>query len=723
MKRKFTKLLAVLLTLCLAVSAVAVPGFAATVGNATIDTSKTGELTIYKYDFTNAAKDGIWTDSSYVSTGQYDAKVNNILGDATRKGANGAESTLGNDAKSNGYAIRGVEFTYLKVAEPYQFHESENNGTEFSYIELLYKFDKTLSANLLSAIGLAGGQGSYDKANALDTTAWFYRSDVISKALADSLEANATTVKNALEAYVKANGGTAMPLTDGTGKTYAGGMPLGLYLLVETKVPEGVTETVAPSFISLPMTNVDGGGNGVNGNTTSIADGGHSWLYSVTIYPKNETGIVSLEKTVREEHADTGTHNGTTDDITDGYKHYATASTGDVVNYQIVSTLPTITSASTYLSEYTFTDILAAGLSYTNDPVKIEWFTDADCTDKVTEWDAASGKFTPSEVKNADGSHTLTITMTEAGLNEINTANTSANNVNGKLYAGYSNYTIRITYNAKLNSDKSMIYGDEGNCNKVALKWRRTSSEHYDILVDDCHVYSYGLVIDKDFSDGKTEQSLYDHVKFKVQNAEDDYFVIAQLNESEGIWYVTGHTTNEDSGTAMYPVTWNNEPGQLVIKGLEDDAYILTEIETANSYILLAENIDIEITTVDDASRPCGIYGTDVKGLIQNDSRFNFDGGLDLSLANIPQRALAHNMLTASATEDDNKIVMLNDEMDTTSTNALAQIKVVNNHGFKLPQTGETTAKNLPIIGGMIIGIAALGLCLVFIPKRKKEST
>ena len=38
--------------------------FAATVDDATIDTSRTGSMTIYKYDLTNAEKDGVW-DSSY----------------------------------------------------------------------------------------------------------------------------------------------------------------------------------------------------------------------------------------------------------------------------------------------------------------------------------------------------------------------------------------------------------------------------------------------------------------------------------------------------------------------------------------------------------------------------------------------------------------------------------------------------------------------------------
>ena len=69
---------------------------AATIDKATIDMDAKAQLSIYKYDFTNAKKDGVWNEGSYVSTGQYDAKVNQVLGGTTRTGANSASSALGN---------------------------------------------------------------------------------------------------------------------------------------------------------------------------------------------------------------------------------------------------------------------------------------------------------------------------------------------------------------------------------------------------------------------------------------------------------------------------------------------------------------------------------------------------------------------------------------------------------------------------------------------------
>lgn len=691
---------------------------AASIADATIDTSRTANLTLYKYDFTNAKKDGVWNEGSYVSTGQYDQRVNDTLGEATRKGDTDTTSDLGNGQTSNGYAIKGVEYTYLKVADITQFTESANDGQTSEHVEVLYAIDKTKGADMLAAIGLENGKDSYANANKLNDANWYYQSDVLIKALSDSLTANATTTKNALEAYVAANGGTKMPETDENGKSEAKSLPLGLYLLVETKVPEMVTGTTDPCFISLPMTSVDGGMT--NGDTNgNITTGGHDWLYDVTIYPKNTTGIVTLEKTVRESKTDTGKNNAS-DVITDGFAHNATASAGDTVEYQIISTLPTITSAATNISDYTFKDVLARGLSY-NGEVTLEFFKDTACTQSVAKWTEADNKFTVAKAENSDKSHTMTIAMTPAGLKEINTANTAANNSNGALYAGYSNYTLRIRYNAKLNSDESLVYGDTGNENEVVLTWKRSNDKYFDTLIDDCHIYTYAINVAKTFSDGKAEQTMFDHVLFKAQNKTDGYYVIATLNADEGIWYVTGHTDKEAEATALHPVTWNSKPGQIILKGVEDDQYIWTELETANGYTLLKNNIDVTITSVDDANRPCDIYNQDTLGVVQNDPRYNFDGGLNLKLANIPQTQLAHNFQTASATVDGNDVTMLDDEMDTDSTNAIAPLQVVNTKGFETPMTGENGTWALAIGGVLVfcLGTSAFIFFLVF--KRRKE--
>ena len=712
MKTKFIKAITLCLALLMCVTC-AVPASAAEYKDATINVDAACSLTIWKFDWTNAVKDGVWNEDSFVSTGWRESYVEEVLGNTVRKGdSNGdPDNTLGNGQNSNGYAIKGVGFSIANVATITTFTESENDQhPDYNLTKVLYAFNKNETKDLLLAIGLGNGKDRYENADYLDNNYWFYESDVLNKALATALAENSTTVKDALEAFMAANPNRVfMPLTDNNGKTIQRNLSVGLYLVVEDIVPEMVTCTTNPFFISLPMTTVSGDAN------SSSPEGGHYWNYDVVVYPKNETGIPTLEKTVREAKKDTGTHNGS-NSITDGFAHNATASAGDVLEYQIISTLPTITSNATSLTTYNFYDTIIEGLTYNKSvkDVKIEFFTDANCTDKVATWVQGDGKF--NVTYSSDDRH-MTIDITAAGLAEIN-GNTA--NTNGKLYAGYSNYTARVTYTAIINSDATFVYGQEGNDNKVVLTWKRTSSEYYDTLIDDCHVYSFGIDITKLFSDKDSETAeetgMFKHVKFKIYNETDGYWVTASRNEEENVYYVTGHVTEEADATIFYPVTTDAGFGHVMIKGCEDDVYRITEVETMDGYTLLKESIYVKIVATDDASRPCNIYSQDILGVLQNDPRYAFNGGLDLSLANIPQTQLAHNYMTASASVDNNSVTMLEDNG---SANAEAPLTVVNTSGFDLPQTGDMGTAIFAVTG--ILLMAGAGIIILFACRKKKS--
>ena len=685
MKKLFALLLAILV-----VSSFSITAFAAPVDEATIDTSRTGSLDIYKYDLTNAEKDGVW-DSSYVSTGVKDANgVEAVLGDPNRV------SPLNANGNAYGYCIKGVEFTYVKVADIRTFTESEN-GAE--HIEVLYGIAPTEQNNaFISAIGVSTNDRYTPADEVVDgMTVYYYRSDVLIDGLKAALDANATTVKNALEKYAHDNHGVAMTETDAYGHTGAADLPLGLYLLIETRVPEMVTDTTAPFLVSLPMTSVDG---------TNASDGGTRWIYDVTLYPKNLTGIPSLEKTLREDKADTGKHNGSTGDITDGYAHTGTASAGDTIDYQIISMLPSITSAASYLTDYTFIDTLSKGITYNKGDVLLEFFKDEGCTDLITSWNEPSDRFLVSYNTASDGASVMSIEMTASGLAEINTSKavyTGASMVN----SGYSDCTLRITYKATMNSDASVTYGDAGNPNDVVLTWKRSNTSYYDTLVDDCHVYVYGIDITKQFSDGRGD---FSKVEFIAHNDNDGYYLVGKLNEAEGIWYVTGHAAEEKDATHFIPT----KDGKLVIKGVEDDSYVLTEVQTANGYTLLKNNIRVVISQTE-SDKLCGIYGTDTLGLIQNDPRYkDVDPGL---YHNMPQKQLAHKLLTASATVDSNKVNM---SSDGASANAFVPFTVINTRGFDLPQTGSYGNWMFPMIGLSMLTLCVVGIVALTRKSKKK---
>ena len=739
-----------ILTLCMALAMLlsCIPAVhAAEVPDATINYDNSCSLTIWKYDWTNAVKDGVWNEDSFISTGWRESYVEDVLGDAVRYGDDNdsPDHSLGNGQTSNGYAIKGVGFAIANVAIPWTFSESANDDhPDYNLTKLLYAFNKADTAELLAAIGLPDGEGRYENADYMATWPgaqpmalteydpdefWFYESDVLNKAMASALADNSTVVKDALENYIHSHPTTQyMDLTDNNGKTIQRNLPIGLYLVVEDCVPEMVTSTTNPFFVSLPMTTV-------SGNVESASpEGGHFWNYDVVVYPKNETGIPTLEKTVREAIKDTGKNDGT-DNINDGFEHNATGSAGDVMEYQILSTLPTITSAATSLTTVNFYDSISIGLTYNKalKDVKIEFFTDANCTDKVATWVQDDGRFTVTY--SSDDRH-MTIDVTEIGLAEINGTELveavtldEGENVNGKLYRGYSNYTVRVTYTATINSDASFVYGENGNCNEIVLTWRRTSSDYYDTLIDDCHVYSFGMDLTKLFSDVDAETAedtgMYKHVKFKIWNEADGYWLTATRNDAEGVYYVTGHVTEEADATIFYPVTSGDQFGKVIVKGMEDDWYTITEVETANGYTLLKDSIYLDIYAMYDDDRICDIYSKDVLGLLQNDPHYchGKEMALDLNddnvlhLTNIPQKYMEHNLLTAYATVDGNDVTMLSDNG---SENAEAPLTIVNTRGFDLPQTGDTGTMWYSVIGILAMA-SALGVIILVSKTKKRE--
>ena len=601
--KKIHRVVALLLAALMAIGLMTT-AFAATDSAPIIDTSKKASLSIYKYDITKASNDGAWDAESYVSTG------------------------LHNDAvidKLSKYAIQGVEFTYLRVADITMNNEVLDGQRQ---VGVLYGFDGSERSNaVLSAIGLTGAD-THKTEGGIN----YFTSDMLNNKLSTALTANATTVKNALETAVK-NGGVVMTETDATGHAAASDMERGLYLVVETRVPENVTSTCNPFFVSLPMTTIDGA----------------AWNYDVTVYPKNQTGNPDLEKTVREAKNSTGKNTGSLTDIKDGYAHTATASVGDVVDYQITSTLPTITSKASSLSEYTYVDTLSKGIRYNKNDVVIEFFKDAGCTDKIATWDESSGKFT---VAYDDTANTMTIRMTDAGLSEINEAATVYTD---SVKRGYSDCTVRLTYAATLTADAKM--GDTDNPNEVELTWKRTNTTYFDTLKDCCHVYTYGIDVLKQFSDNGGNLR---NVKFKLHNDTDDVFVVADL--TDGVYYAKGFAAKKADATTFIP----NSSGHIVVKGLEDDTYSLTETATDKGYILLKDAVKIIIKAAETGQcEKCGAK-----------------------------------LLTASATVNGKDVTM-------TDGSAIVPLTVVNNPGFDLPKTGGYGTWMFTIGGVALLGAAA----------------
>ena len=397
---------------------------------------------------------------------------------------------------------------------------------------------------------------------------------------------------------------------------------------------------------------------------TSTTASGSSWIYDVVVYPKNLTGLPTLDKTVREAKTSSGKNNGSAA-ITDGYTESATASAGDTVEYQIISTLPSITSAASYLSQYTFVDTLSSGIAYKKNDVVLEFYSEAACTNKIATWTVDSEKFTVGYTTGTNGESIMTIAMTAAGLNEINTSSavyTGASAVN----SGYSDCTLRITYGATLDTDNSLILGDTGNPNEVTLTWKRSNTSFYNTLTDDATVYSFGLDVTKNFSDGRGNVT---KVEFLIQNSTDNYYLTGSFNTTENMWYVTGKTAEANSATHFVPTA----AGKLTVKGLEDDAYTLTEVKTDSAYTLLKAPVQVVISK---------------------------------------------SGATVSATVDGKAVNM---SAIGSSGHALAPFTIINTRGFDLPQTGGTGNWLFPVIGMVMLAACITGI--VILAKKPRENS
>lgn len=615
-----------------------------------IDTSKTGSLTIHKYDMTAAKQRGVNLDN-FTSTGKQDTA---------------AEAAL------EKYAIKGVEFSYLRVGDVEQ--QSENGK-----IQMIYE----LPTALQQILGLVPSDAAKTEGSKT-----YFTSQIINDKLAQALEDN-TATKDKLEAYMGQNG-TAMDETNANGVTSKDKLPLGLYLIVETKAPENVTYTTNPWFVQLPSTDSNG----------------DDWFYDVICYPKNETGNPTLDKRVRNNPDQDNVTTANADRLADftsarneyRYQSTVTASKAETLDYQFISKLPHITSSTTYLSTYTFNDTMAKGMTYGKDAV-IAIYENKDAADStnvnnvnksgaLAVWKSSDTdpKFTATYGKSGDDS-TMKIEMTKAGLSELNKK--------------YSDKYIVAYYTAKVNTDDSVVLGDKGNPNDVSLTWKRTSTNYYDILKDKCIVYSYGYDLTKKFSDSKGDPT---KVKFVVQNKTDNYYLVARADRA-GVYQVTGKSATEADATQFSPAS----DGKLVINGIEADEYGFTETHSDAGYSLLKKEVIVKITETKADITPTEANITGIQSKSDTDSTAN-DG--------VPNGAVLKNDVTvqttaASATVDNTKATMTKQDE---SNNAYVNMEITNQKQFMLPMTGGAGSYLL-----IIAGVVAAGCGMMILRKNKKQ--
>ena len=271
----------------------------------------------------------------------------------------------------------------------------------------------------------------------------------------------------------------------------------------------------------------------------------------------------------------------------------------------------------------------------------------------------------------------MTVAMTADGLNEIN--------------KNYSEKYMVVYYTADVKSNNTVVTGDKGNPNDVSLEWRRTSQEYYDVLRDQSIVYTFGIDLQKKFSDNNGDAT---KVKFVLQNQKDNYYVKA--TGSNGVYYVNGKSATEAGATEFSPAA----DGTLLINGIEGDTYVMTETHSDTGYSLLKEPMTITINSAkaDITATTANITGIQSKAGTESTANDSVVKGEAL------QNKVVVQTTAASAKVDGTNATLNADKTTTDSEHGLVDMEVLNSKGFTLPKTGGDGLYLITILGVVLAG-------------------
>lgn len=241
--------------------------------------------------------------------------------------------------------------------------------------------------------------------------------------------------------------GIAMPDTNASGQSVKSGIPLGYYLVVETKVPD---KHVAgkPFFIAIPST------DNYNDKTAT----GSNWTYKISVTPKNTS--VDLTKKIIDSKGDLVSKDS--------------ATVGSTVKYVVDATVPNF---SEFYFEgdkspvFKLTDRMSAGLTLNTAATSKKVVIVSGTTENPVD---ASGNYTWTD--NPSGSNGFDLTFTKAFL-EAN---------KGKA--------IKVYYEAVLNNNA--VISGSGNDNKVVLNYGNSTSTT-ESIESGTVVYTFGIGIEK----------------------------------------------------------------------------------------------------------------------------------------------------------------------------------------------------------------------------------
>ena len=614
LKRLFTAILSAALTLSLcAMPAMAADGTAATMPpkTSTIDTTKTGSITIYKRALDSSGNAGTAGDGETMASPQ-------------------------------GAALKDTGFTLYQVMDTNTLLAYYNDNTTADQVDV-----KDYFTNYAENKTAAGLKTAYATA---------YKSEV---------------------------------RTDENGKATFTGLPVGMYLVIETKTPQAVTMPVEPFLVSIPMTRI--------GDKTTGADNQNQkeWLYDVTVYPKNSIakGTVKLVKQGKQGSTTTplpgvkftlNKKNDTDDDYTAVKTDIVTDNKGEI-------SLKDLAKGRYYLQETGYTDgndkgyiLNTTGKFYfdideNGKAVKVDdtiagKVDDASFTIDSTHATLTVTNYKPDIAKTVtkrDGTantheadygvgdavpYTLTIKVPEniTSLKTFKVTDTTVkaqliqnkdsvkisgkNNAGGDVTLAESAYTITVAPDANNSvmtvaftpsaltdvaggeitiaytatvQDTAVVAGN-GNVNTAKIVYSRKTNlteetggnKPYEIT-DKGVVYTFGLNIHKTAKGGTKDGAglkdvtfdLYKKVDTETLNGNSKYPFCGQeyaaISGDDAV--KLGLTENKNEKWIKIETLKTGDGGYVSAKGLPSGTYKLVETKTADGYNLLSKPVDAKL--------------------------------------------------------------------------------------------------------------------------------
>ena len=348
--------------------------------------------------------------------------------------------------------------------------------------------------------------------------------------------------------------------TDRDGKAEFTNLEKGVYLVKETKIPDGYSASSQSFLVAILEDN-----------------------QVVNAYPKNQK--MEVDKNIlTDEQYTAATSSPTANTGSDS----TNLSVGDTVNYQIQSKVPNYdTKTIAQMADKTvniveITDTLSAGLT----------FSDANLT--AMKVFAGSNDITANVTKTRTDDQHFTVTVS---LDDVYSTEPTAKN-----YLGQNLYVV---YQATVNANAVVT---NGNNNTVSMKYKNNPTDsEYDpdpVTIPDENipvVYTYQMNLTK-LLDGEavTGTPSVENLRFVLKQGENN----VSASGSNGVYTVTS-----DHAASATEMSLKSTDGTLQVKGLSAGTYTLTESGSVAGYTTLQSPITIVVTDAGD-----GVVGAQING-------------------------------------------------------------------------------------------------------------